>query len=379
MEYLRSLNLRECLEKKSYFLFGPRATGKSYLIQKQLPDVPVVNLLRSEIFLELSRAPHHLEALIMAHPHHEWVVIDEVQLIPALLNEVHRLIEEQKIHFLLTGSSARKLKQKSVNLLAGRAREANLFPLTFHETPDFDLARYLQWGGLPMIYSSQDPEGDLYAYVDTYLRDEIQKEAVTRNIHAFTRFLDMAAQTSGQVVNFTQLASDVGISASTVREYYHMLEDTFLGFMLPAYTKTQKRKALSKAKFYLFDIGVRNTLMGLKAIPPQSDLFGQAFEHFIGMELRAYLSYRRIREPLSFWRSKHGDEVDFIIGNEWAIEVKSTDHVRDKHLKGLMRFAEEGQCKRYILVSQDPVARKFGEIETLHWKAFLEALWAVEF
>lgn len=377
MKYKRFLNLPYYLQQKSYFLFGPRASGKSFLIKSQLPaDLPIFNLLRTELFLELSQSPQRLEPMIMAYPRHDWVVIDEVQRIPMLLNEVHRLIEEHDIHFLLTGSSARRFKQKSVNLLAGRARELQLFPLTTTEITDFDLNRYLQYGGLPAIYLSEDPTEDLYAYVDTYLRDEIQAEAFTRNIAAFSRFLQFAAQTSGQILNFTQLASDVGISASSIREYYHILEDTFLGFMLPAYTKTQKRKAASTAKFYFFDIGVRNTLMNVKAVPPQSDLFGQAFEHFIAMELRAYLSYKRIREPLAFWRSKHGDEVDFIIGDQLAIEVKSSDNIKDKHLKGLSRFAEEQLCRRYIIVSQDPIARKWGHLETMHWQEFLKQLWA---
>lgn len=375
MQYPRILHLPTALEQKSYFLFGPRATGKSSLIRQQLPDIPVLNLLRSELFLELSTRPDRLEPLIRAYPKHNWVVIDEVQRIPMLLNEVHRLIEEQNIHFLLTGSSARQLRNKAVNLLAGRARELNFFPLIYKEISDFNLQRYLQYGGLPAIYLSQDPREDLHAYVDTYLRDEIQAEAFTRHIQAFARFLQLAAMTSGQVLNFTQLASDVGISASSIREYYHILEDTFLGFMLPAYTKTQKRKALSTAKFYFFDIGVRNTLVNLTSLPPQSDLFGQAFEHFIAMELRAYLSYQRIREPLRFWRSKHGDEVDFIIGDQLAIEVKSTDQVKEKHLKGLSRFAEEGLCQRYILVSQDPTARKINNIDTLSWQVFLTQLW----
>ncbi len=379
MKYQRVINLPTALAQKSHFLFGPRATGKSSLIKAQLPsDIPVFNLLRSELFLELSTAPQRLEPMIMSFPRHDWVVIDEVQRVPMLLNEVHRLIEEQQIHFLLTGSSARKLRQKSVNLLAGRARELDLFPLTTSEISDFDLDRYLQFGGLPAIYLSDDPREDLYAYVDTYLRDEIQAEAFARNIQAFSKFLQFSAQTSGQILNFTQLASDIGISASSIREYYHILEDTFLGFMLPAYTKTQKRKAVSTAKFYFFDIGVRNTLMNLKNIPPHSDLFGQAFEHFISMELRAYLSYKRIREPLCFWRSKHGAEVDFIIGDQLALEVKSTDAVKDKHMKGLAYFAEEQVCKRHILISQDPIARKWPHLETMHWREFLQKLWAGE-
>ncbi len=223
------------------------------------------------------------------------IVIDEVQRIPELLNEVHRLIEDQQRRFLLTGSSARKLKQRGVNLLAGRAWEARLFPLYYQEIPNFDLNRYLLYGGLPAIYLSEYPNEELNAYVDTYLKEEIQAEALIRKIAAFTRFLQFSALTSGQTLNFTQLGSDAGVPTSTVREYYQLLEDTFVGFMLPAFTATQRRKPTSTAKFYYFDLGVQHKLAGINAIPANTTTFGESFEHFTALELRAYLSYRRLR------------------------------------------------------------------------------------
>ncbi|QIV95696.1 putative AAA+ superfamily ATPase [Allofrancisella inopinata] len=376
MYYSRAINLVELLAKKSFFLFGPRATGKSSLIRNTFPkETLIINLLRSELYLELSAKPHHLEHMIAAYSYPDVVVIDEIQKIPMLLNEAHRLIEEKGIRFLLTGSSARTLRRKHQNLLAGRARQAELFPLTSFEITDFNLERYLRYGGLPAIYLSDEPEEDLDAYIGTYLKEEIQIEASVRNIPGFSRFLQTAALTSGQMLNFTNIGSDVGLPPSTVREYYHILEDTFVGFLLPAYTKTIKRKAISTAKFYFFDTGVRNALIGLKSIPKQSEIYGQLFEHFIIIELRTYLSYRRLNKVLSYWRSKHGQEVDCIIGDEIALEIKATDAIKDKHYKGLLVFAEEGLCQRYIIVSHDPVRRKFKNIETIFWRDFLNELW----
>ncbi|MBY0544462.1 MAG: DUF4143 domain-containing protein, partial [Gammaproteobacteria bacterium] len=317
-----------------------------------------------------------LESLIDASADVEMVVIDEVQKIPLLLNEVHRLIEERGIKFLLTGSSARTLHRAHVNLLAGRAWECQLFPLTSHEIPDFNLVRYLHFGGLPAVYLSEYPTEELIAYVSTYLKEEIQAESFIRKIPAFSRFLQTAALTSGQILNFTTIASDAAVPATTVREYYHVLEDTFLGFMLPAWTKSQKRKALSSAKFYLFDLGVRNTLAGITTIDPQSERYGDAFEHFIALELRAYLSYRRLHMSLNYWRTTHGHEVDFIIGSQIAIEVKATNKIQDKHFKGLRALAEENICERYILVSHDKINRKQNEFDIIYWEDFLKMLWA---
>lgn len=375
----RLLDLNRLLAKKSFFLWGPRATGKSSLIRAQLsPEIPVLDLLRADTYLPLSANPSYLEKLISPNPAIPIVVIDEIQRVPELLNEVHRLIEEKGLRFLLTGSSARKLHQKGVNLLAGRAWEAELFPLTSAEIPDFDLQRYLVYGGLPTVYLGKDPEEDLYAYVDTYLREEIQAEGWVRKLPAFTRFLQVAALTSGEILNFSNIASDTSVPISTVREYYYILEDTLLGYMLPAWTKTTKRKAMSTAKFYLFDIGVQHVLAGIKSLDENTDTYGRAFEHFIAMELRAYLSYKRIRKTLCYWRSQQGHEVDFIIGDEIAIEVKAAQKITDKHFKGLKALAEEEICRRYLLISRDKVKQYHDQLEAIYWEDFLEALWKGE-
>lgn len=375
--FSRTLDLPKLLKSKSYFLFGPRATGKSTLIRNQFPSNTVlIDLLDSALYMRLNYNPGELESIIMAHDKHNIVIIDEVQRIPELLNEVHRLIESKQIKFLLTGSSARKLRRNQANLIAGRARQAELFPLTYAEIPEFDLARYLFVGGIPMIYTSDDPVDDLHAYVNTYLKEEIQAEALVRQLPAFTRFLHFSALTSGEMLNFTSLGNDAAVSPSTVREYYHLLEDTFIGFMLPAWTKSTKRKAISTAKFYYFDIGVKNTLAGIKSIDPKSDIYGKAFEHFIACELRAYISYRRKHFALSYWQSKSGFEVDFIVEDDIAIEVKTAGRISDKHLKALKLLSEENICQRYFLISHDKVNRKVNDkFEVIYWRDFLELLW----
>lgn len=377
--YLRRiLMLPDLLKKKSFFLFGPRATGKTSLIREQLSNVLMINLLKSDVFLRLSADPSILEEIIAAKPNDQTlIVIDEVQKLPILLNEVHRLIEEQKIRFLLTGSSARKLRKSTeINLLAGRAWESHLFPLTKAEIPNFSLERYLTFGGLPAVYLSEEPHEELIAYVDTYLKEEIQAEAVIRKIHSFAKFLQMSALTSGTLLNFNSLSSDSGIPAATIREYYQILQDTLIGFLLPAWTKTQKRKAISTAKFYFFDVGVMHQLSDIHVIEPNTEVYGQAFEHFIAMELRAYLSYRRKNLNLSFWADRNKHEVDFIIGDDIAIEVKSTKFVNNtKHLNGLKALQEEDICKKYFLVSLDKIHRIHEGIEIIHWEQFLNLLW----
>jgi uncharacterized protein len=359
VKYHRTLNLKDLLQKKSFFLFGPRGTGKSFLIKELLSNqAAIINLLRTDLFLRLSANPNEIEAMIDVSEHKKYIVIDEIQKVPELLNEVHRLIEEKQMKFLLTGSSARKLKRDNVNLLAGRAWEACLFPLTSEEIPDFDLARYLQFGGLPAVYQSEQPNEDLYAYVNTYLKEEIQAEALTRKIPSFSRFLQTSALTSGEIINFSSVGNDTGIPTSTIREYYQILEDTFIGFLVPAWQKSMKRKSVSTAKFYYFDLGVKNTLAQIEYIEKNTELFGKNFEHFIALELRAFISYRRLHKPLSYWKTQLGHEVDFIIGDEIAIEVKSTNKVSQKHLKNLKYLAEEQICKKYFLISQDKIPRQ---------------------
>lgn len=376
----RTLNLQDLLEKKSHFLLGPRSTGKTTLIKHQLSDKAInINLLKTETYFLLQSKPWELENIIKANSLlDKFVVIDEIQKIPELLNEVHRLIEEDGIRFLLTGSSARKLRNSGVNLLAGRAWRAELFSLTSIEIPNFNLDDYLLYGGLPQVINSSLPYEELDAYVKTYLQEEIQAEALIRKLQSFTKFLRTASISNGEMLNFAKIASDTGIPASTIREYYQLLEDTLVGFILPAWTKTIKRKAVSTAKFYFFDLGVSNTLAGINFIPKQSDLYGKAFEHFIALEMRAYISYKRKKVKMSYWHSYRKDEVDFIIDDKLAIEVKSTDNVQAKHLKGLRRLKEESICDAYYLVCCDKNNRVNDDIHIIHWQDFIAKLWSGE-
>ena len=378
MEIERTIDLKALLQKKSFFLFGPRATGKSTLVKRQLSgDATIINLLDSRFFLRLSTTPHDLEPIIDAGDY-RLIVIDEIQRIPELLNEVHRLIEDRKITFLLTGSSARKLRRGQANLLAGRVWEARLFPLTWKEISDFDLARYLRHGGLPSVYLSEFPEEELDAYVNTYLKEEIMAEGLIRNLPPFVRFLRSMALANGEVINFTKLANDCQVAPSTVREHVGVLEDTLVGFLLPAWVESRKRKAIKSGKFYFFDPGVTHTLAGTEVLDRNSDLYGRSFEQFIGMEIRAYLSYRRIKRPLTYWRSTHGHEVDFLIGEKTAVEVKAASRVTPRDLKGLKALSEEGIFEEFFLVSQDIVSTRQENILAIHWEQFLERLWQGE-
>jgi predicted AAA+ superfamily ATPase len=292
-----------------------------------------------------------------------------------LLNEVHRLIEGRKIRFLLTGSSARKLRKGKANLLAGRIWQARMFPLTWREIPDFSLERYLSFGGLPAVYLSDYPEEELDAYVNTYLKEEILAEGLVRKLPAFTRFLQTVALANGEIINFTKLANDCQVPPSTVTEHVGLLEDTLVGFLLPAWTESKKRKAIKSGKFYFFDPGVTHMLAGTETIDRNSHLYGKSFEQFIGMEIRAFLSYRRKKLPLAYWRSTHGFEVDFLIGRKIAIEIKAARRMTGNDFKGLKAINEEGIFEKFILVSQDRINTRNGNFLALHWKQFLSDLW----
>jgi predicted AAA+ superfamily ATPase len=376
MSHTRCLRLDQLLEKKSLFLFGPRATGKTTLLKTQFSaaDVQIFDLLESDLYLSFSARPALLAERI--RPGVKKIIIDEVQRIPSLLNEVHRLIEAKKLRFLLTGSSARKLRRGHANLLAGRAWRADLFPLVSHEIEKFDLSRYLRFGGLPAIYDSSDPHEDLNAYAKLYLYVEIQAEGLVRNIPQFSRFLQTAALCSGQMINYAKIGRDAEISPSTIREYYSILEDTLVGFTLAPFVASHKRRAITTAKFYLFDIGVVHALRGTKNIDPKTDLYGQSFEHFMAQELRAYLSYSRQNDNLSFWRSAHGFEVDFLISEQVAIEVKATNKATQDDIKSLLALKEEKKFKKFYLVTQDKSYRSVSGIECLHWSEFLKLLWS---
>jgi uncharacterized protein len=370
--YKRKLDIKKLLEKKSHFLFGPRSTGKSTLIKATLPNVKVYNLLQATVYQRLLKNPELIE---QEYTNEEIIVIDEVQKLPSILDEVHRLIEEKGIRFLLTGSSARKLRHGGANLLAGRARSASLFPLVYKEITDFDLLKVLNYGSLPQIYTSDEPLEDLESYVATYLQEEIKAEAVTRNVQAFSEFLDIIALANGNEINYEGFASDCQVSPNTLKNYIQILEDTLLGHKLPAFTKTKKRKSITRSKFYLFDIGVTNFLANRSQIKFKSKEFGEVFEQFIILEVKAYLSYTRNKAKMSYWRSTSQYEVDLLLNDQVAIEIKGTENVTEKHLKGLKAIKEENIFSKYLIVSNDPNKRILDEFEILPWKDFLDLLW----
>lgn len=375
MEIARKLNLPDLLQKKSFFLFGPRATGKSTLIRQQLrAEATVIDLLDSRVYLKLLDSPHELEEIISAD-RGGIVVIDEIQRIPELLNEVHRLIESKKLTFLLTGSSARKLRRGYANLLAGRVWEARLFPFIYIEVADFNLDRFLRYGGLPAVYLSAYPEEELNAYVNTYLKEEIMAEGLIRKLPPFSRFLRTMALSNTEIINFTKLGNDCQVPPSTVTEYVALLEDTLVGFLIQPWKESIKRKSVSTAKFYFFDPGITHMLSGTRVLDRNSNIYGKSFEQFIAMEIRAYLSYRRKRDELRFWRSTHGHEVDFLIGRETAVEVKASQKITDRDFKGLKTLAEENVFKNYIIVSQDELNTRKQNFQALHWRKFLQELW----
>ena len=373
--FKRMIDLSTIIERKSVFLFGPRQTGKSFYLKNTFQNVFYYDLLKTDLFFRLSANPSQMREEVLASKEKKLVIIDKIQKLPVLLDEVHYLIENYDIRFILTGSSARKLKYGVANLLGGRALTRHLFPLTTSEIPDYNLDRIINFGSLPAFYTSPDPYEDLESYVGTYLKEEIVAEAVVRKLEHFTKFLRMAALSDTEMLNYSNIGSDLGMPAKTIREYFRILEDTLIGSVLEPFIGTVKRKAISTAKFYFFDIGVSNILAERSFIKPKTELFGKAFEHFIFLELKAYLEYSRERRKLTFWRSKSGYEVDFLIGDEIAIEVKGSDMVSSKHLKGLKALAEDLNLTKKIVVSMDPVLRKIGDIEVYPYRIFLEKLW----
>lgn len=373
--YSRYLNLEPLLKKKSHILLGPRATGKSWLIRNQLKDAQVFDLLDSTTYDRFLKRPSALGEEVTS----KLVVIDEVQKLPRLLDEVHRLMESRGVRFLLTGSSARKLKAGGANLLAGRARSLSMFPLTSREINDFDLLRFCRYGGLPIIYSSDEPWLDLKAYVHLYLREEVIAEAVVRRIDHFARFLDVIGLHSGQELNYQRVASESEVPTRTVANFVEVLKDTLLAFELEAERKTKSRKATSKSKIFLFDVGVANYISGRKDLVARSEAFGQAFEHFIIQEVRAYIGYNQIDLPMKYWRPVGGRfEVDLIVGDEFALEIKSGERFQSKMLEGLLAFKSEKRVRKSILVCRDPVAREVQGIEVMSHSEFLNRLWSHE-
>lgn len=372
----RILDLAALLAGKSHFLFGPRLTGKSYLLRHTLPKARTYDLLDNTVYLDLSARPSRIEEELGAHD--KLVVIDEIQRLPLLLNEVHRLIEKRNIRFLLTGSSARKLRRGGVNLLGGRARVKHLRPLCFRELGShFELPRAMRHGLLPAIYFSDDPKADLAAYAGAYLQQEIVAEGVTRNVPAFSRFLAVAAQCNATIVNFTNVASDAQVPRTTVYEYFDILRDTLLLEEVPAWRASKSRKPLVSSKYYFFDVGVVGHLQG-RAYRTGTQEFGQALETYIAHELFCFRDYVS-GDPVQHWRSASGFEVDFLLGTHTAIEVKAKAPVGTRDLRSLLALKEERQFKRLLCVSLESRARRVEGIDILPLKTFLKALWDEEY
>jgi predicted AAA+ superfamily ATPase len=383
--YKRNLNL-PLSETETCFLWGPRQTGKSTLLKTLFPDARRYDLLLSNEYHRLLTNPGLIREECQAESKASKkktlpVIIDEVQKIPALLDEVHWLIENADMRFILCGSSARKVKRGQANLLGGRAVRYELHPFVYPEIPDFSLSKALNGGLLPRHYLSPHPQRLIESYVGDYLKEEIAAEALTRNVPAFSRFLKIAALTNGELINYRNIASECGVSAPTVKEYFQILDDTLIGKQLPAFRRRAKRRLIGAPKFYFFDIGIVAHLTHRGSVEKGSELFGKAFEHFIYMEILAHSSYSELNYPIAYWKTASGFEVDFVLGDhEFAIEVKSASMVGNRHLKGMRAFKEEYTAQRYIVVSMDPKPRKTADgIDILPWKIFLDRLWKNRF
>jgi uncharacterized protein len=359
------------------FLWGPRKVGKTTLLRQRFKGAKFYDLLDTELKTSLLLRPAILREEVLAD-RPGLVIVDEVQKVPALLDEIHWCLENTKTKFIMCGSSARKLKRDAANLLGGRAWRFELFPLTTRETGNYDLERILNHGMIPRHFIEENPDRSLKSYTLDYLEEEIRAEALVRNIPSFARFLDAVALTHGQLINYSNIARDCGVSSKTVREYYQILTDTLLGHELPPWRKKKNRRLIETAKYYLFDCGVVRALAGFHKIEPRTDEFGRAFEHFLIEEIRAFLSYREKNLPLYFWRTSTGLEVDLLIGDlDLAIEFKAAPQVDERHLNGLRALKYDQKVGRVIVVSLDKKPRKTETgVEIFPWQEFLEALWA---
>lgn len=373
-------------EGQSAFLWGPRQTGKTTLLKQRFPESVRYDLLRTDLFLELSVNPSRLREQLEAEPaarlRHP-VIIDEVQKVPQILDEVHWLIENRKLRFILSGSSARKLKRGKANLLGGRAWRLQLFPLVTPELgdlDDLDLLRILNRGMVPNHYFQEQFRRSQKAYVQDYLKEEVFNEGLTRNVPAFSRFFEAMGYSHGELTNFANIARDCGVAAKTVKEYYQILVDTLVGTWVAPFKRRQDRSVIQKAaKFYLFDVGVAGALTDRRITKPRGADFGRALEHFVLMELAAHASYSGLDYPIRFWRTKSGREVDFVLGDgDIAIEVKGSARVDARELRGLEAFAATYAPKTTILVANEQRERRVGEVCILPVRAFLRALWSGE-
>ena len=375
----RQLNISK---SNSFFLFGSRGTGKSTLVKGLFPPTSIeyINLLLEKEYYALSQNPDSLiERINALPPTIEWVILDEVQRVPPLLNVVHILIEEKRIKFALTGSSARKLKRGGANLLAGRAFLYELFPLTFQELgSQFDLQSALAWGTLPKLFNLQsDQEKELYleTYVETYLKEEIIAEQLVRKTVPFRRFLDIAVQMNTKLLNYSKISRDVGVSADTIQEYFSILEDTHLGFRMLPYHRSLRKRQVEAPKFYFFDRGIVRALERLPGVPvtPQTSSFGQAFEHLVILEFIRINHYLRSRCEFSFLRTKDGAEIDLIVERPGEkdpilVEIKSSELVRAEDANTIRAFLKDLPKSKAYCLSRDKVSKQIEGVSFLHWR-----------
>jgi predicted AAA+ superfamily ATPase len=367
----------------SFFLFGARGTGKStYLSQHFRENAWYLDFLDPEVEDGYAKDPKRLELeLLSLKKRPEWVILDEIQRVPKLLDLVHRLIESHRQKFILTGSSARKLKRGSANLLAGRAFVNRLYPLTSIELgPAFDLSETLSWGALPQVSSIQDPadkKAYLRSYCLTYINEEIRMEQVLRKLDPFRAFLEIAAQCSGQIINHSKIAHEVGVDAKTVHGYFEVLEDTWLGFYLPAFHQSVRKSQKSNPKFYFFDIGVQRALAGsLGSIPAEStSYFGSVFEAFLILEIYRLNQYSQMDYRLSYFATKNQGEIDLVLSKnrEHAlIEIKSSKKISEIEIRKLAKLAKDFKGKTQVFyLSRDAVDLTIEGVRCMHWKTFL--------
>ncbi|MCB9029515.1 MAG: ATP-binding protein [Deltaproteobacteria bacterium] len=377
----RQLNI---LKSQSFFLFGARGTGKTSLLHELFREEKTlwIDLLKGQAELQFSERPDSLSEMI-AKQKPNWVVVDEVQKVPKLLDIAHHEIEKKSTMFALTGSSARKLKKGGANLLAGRAFVYNLFPFTHRELGDqFSLDQALQWGTLPRLFEfTRDEERKLFLenYVETYLKEEIFQEQLTRKIVPFRKFLKLAAQSNGTILNFKKIGEDIGIDGNTVRTYFDILEDTLLGFYLPATDRSFRKQQLKSPKFYLFDTGVKREIEGISQLPVvSSQEKGPLFEHWIITELFKLNAYKRAGYEFTYLVTQGGLEVDLVLQKPREktvfIEIKSTDRVRDSHLANLISLRKDFPNEIYYCICQEPQSRVQSGIDVLPWRAAIEEL-----
>ena len=373
--YKRIFDIENKLDE-GMFLFGARQTGKSTLLKERFKGAIYYDLLNPDIRKAFKRNPNSLKEALWNRAAGTLVIIDEIQKVPELLDIVHSLMVDKGLWFILSGSSSRKLKRSGANTLGGRAIPETLFPLVWPEVTDFQLDRAVQNGMIPRHYMVENATKRLSGYVKVYLDEEIREEGEVRELDAFERFMEVAAISDGEILNYSNIASDCGVSAKTVKSYFQILYDTLIGYEIPAYRKEIKRRIIQAPRFYYFDVGLANYLLGRHSLKRGTDAYGHAFEHLVIQEIIAYKGYNDKREEISYWRTYDKKEVDAVIGDaKVGIEIKSSEQLKTKHKAGLKAFKEEHPECRLILVSLDPITRKSGDVELIYVLDFLKMLW----